>query len=108
MRSCFSRRGYRTTADSAKALATAPSRFQFVTVWNLLNPNRVALAITISRSVVGAKRAAVWTRAEDAKLGKGVVKATVTRFGKIDVLWTVEPGHADTTAIYGCVRPAAS
>jgi hypothetical protein len=104
LRRCFRRRGYRVTPDSAAALKTAPRRFEFVTVWNLVNPNRLALAVTISRSTAGAKRAAVWTRKLNNKIGKGAVKAPVVQFGKIDVLWTDEPDPPDRTNIYGCVR----
>jgi hypothetical protein len=104
LRQCFRRRGYGVTPDSASALKTAPRRFEFVTVWNLVNPDRVALAVAISRSESGAKQAAVWTRKLNAKLGKGAVKAPVVRFGKVDVLWTDEPDPPDKANIYGCVR----
>jgi hypothetical protein len=107
MRACFVRRGYAVTPDTPEALGTAPARFEFVTVWNLLNPDRIALSVTISRSVAGARRAAAWTTRENEKLGRGVVKAPVVRFGAIDVLWTDAPDRRDTTAIYGCVRPAS-
>jgi hypothetical protein len=104
LRQCFRRRGYGVTPDSPSALQTAPRRFELVTVWNLVNPNRLALAVTISRSVRGATRAAVWTRKLNAKLGKGVVKAPVVQFGKLNVLWTDEPDPPDKAKIYGCVR----
>jgi hypothetical protein len=104
LRLCFRRRGYGVTPISAQALETAPRRFEFVTVWDLVNPNRLALAVTISRSTAGARRAAVWTRKLNAKLGKGVVKAPVVQFGKINVLWTDKPDPPDKRNIYGCVR----
>ena len=89
------------------ALRTATRRFQFIDVWDLLNSNnRVALAVAISKNRHAAKLAAVWTRKLNAKLGRGVVKAPVVQFGRIDVLWTAEPGPADTASIYGCVRKA--
>jgi hypothetical protein len=108
VRRCFRRRGYGITPDSAQALSTAPRRFDFVAVWNLLNPNRVALAVTFSRSEAAARRAAVWVRKENAKIGKGVVEAPVVQFGKVDVLWTAKPDPPDTRNIYGCVRRAAT
>jgi len=107
LRLCFRRRGYGVTPISARALRTAPRRFEFVTVWDLVNPNRLALAVTISRSAEAARRAAVWTRKLNAKLGKGVVKAPVVQFGKINVLWTDKPDPPDEANIYGCVRQHA-
>jgi hypothetical protein len=104
LRLCLRRRGYGVTPISASALKTAPRRFEFVTVWDLVNPNRLALAVTISRSVEGARRAAVYTRKLNAKIGKGVVKAPVVQFGKINVLWTDTPDPPDKRNIYGCVR----
>ena len=76
-------------------------------MWNLLNPDRVALALTISKSPVGAKRAEVWTRKANARIGKGVVRAPVVRFGRINVLWTTDPDKIDKDAIYGCVRASS-
>lgn len=105
-RLCFRRHGYRVTPESARVLRTAQRRFDFVAVWNLLNTNRVALAVTFSRSVDGAERAAAWVRKENTKIGKGVVDAPVVRFGKVDVLWTAKPDPPDTRNIYGCVRRA--
>jgi len=109
LRTCLRSHGYSVEQETAQDVGTAPSRFEFVTIWNLVNPNnRVALALTISRSTVGAAQAAAWTRTENKKIGKGVVKAPVVRFGRIDVLWTAEPGALDVRDIYGCVRPRAS
>jgi len=107
IRSCLSRRNYNIQPDSLSALETAPRRFQFVTVWNLVNPNRVALALTISRTAEGAARAAAWTRRENRKIGKGVVAAPVVRFGRIDVLWTAKPDPPDVRNIYPCVRKSS-
>lgn len=107
LRQCVERQGYSVTPDTPAALRTAPGRFRFVAVWNLLNPNnRVALALAISRTNEGARLAAAWTRKTNARLGKGVVKAPVVQFGRIDVLWTAEPARPDTASIYGCVRRA--
>jgi len=107
LRSCLHRHGYSVSPEPAEKRRTAPARFEFSAVWNVLNPNRIALAMTISRTTGGAQRAAVWTRHLNAKIGKGVVKAPVVRFGRIDVLWTAEPGPADTSAVYGCVRASS-
>lgn len=104
VRSCVQRRGYIVTPDTPAALQTAPRRFEFVAVWNLARPQRIPVAVTFSRNVGGASLAATWTRAENKKLGKGVVDAPVVRFGKIDVLWTAEPGARQVREIYGCVR----
>jgi hypothetical protein len=110
LRLCLRHHGYAVTPESATVRATAPSRFEFVAIWQLLNQNpalrRIALTLTISKSATGAAKAAVWTRKENAKLGKGVVKAPVTQFGRYLVLWTAEPGHGDAKDIYGCVRAA--
>jgi hypothetical protein len=111
MRLCLRHHGYEVSPESASVRGTAPRRFEFVAIWQLLNADpslrRVSLALTISKSAAGAARAAAWTRRENAKLGKGVVHAPVARFGRIDVLWTAEPGRADARDIYGCVRPAS-
>jgi hypothetical protein len=103
-RLCFRKRGYSITPDSAAALKTAPRNFDFVTVWNLVNPNRVALAVTFSRSLAGARRAEVWVRKAHKRIGKGLVEAPVVRFGKVNVLWTAKPDPPDTRNIYGCIR----
>lgn len=107
LRLCFRQHGYSVAPDSATALHTAPRTFEFVAVWNLLNPNGVAVTVTISRSIDGAARAAAWTRQENAKLGKGVVTAPVVQYGRIDVLWTAAPERRDTSGIYPCVRTRA-
>jgi hypothetical protein len=107
MRVCLRHKGYSVSPDSASALATAPSRFDFIAVWNVLNPNGVALAVAISRTVGGATRAATWTREENKRIGKGVVDAPVVRFGRIDVLWTTGPRPRDTKAVYSCVKPSS-
>jgi len=104
MRLCFRRHGYSVAPEHASDLRTAPRRFEFVAVWNLLNPDGIAVAVAVSRSVEGATRAAVWTRNENAKLGRGVVIAPVVQFGKVDVLWTAKPAPRDVRGIYGCVR----
>jgi hypothetical protein len=106
-RLCFRKHGYSVTPDSATALKTASPRFDFLTVWNLLNPNRVALAVTFSRSLDGAKRAEKWVRRFNKKLSKGKVDAPVVRFGKVNVLWTAKPDPPDTRNIYGCIRQSA-
>jgi hypothetical protein len=107
LRLCFRHQGYAITPESARIRGTAPRSFQFIAVWNLLNPNRIALAVTISKNTDGAKRANAWTRKSNAKVGKGAVHAPVVRFGRINVLWTNDPGAADKNAIYGCVRSAS-
>jgi hypothetical protein len=111
LRLCLRHHGYAVTPESARVRATAPSRFEFVAIWQLLNQNpalrRIALTLTISKSAAGAAKAAVWTRKENAKVGKGVVKAPVTQFGRYLVLWTAEPGRGDAKDVYGCVRAAA-
>lgn len=93
--------------ESRADLGTAPRRFDFVAVWNVLNPSRVALALTFSTDVVGAQRAAVWTRHANARIGKGDVRAPVVRIGKTDVLWTSQPGARNANDVYGCVRTPA-
>jgi hypothetical protein len=104
---CFEGQGYTVTPITPEALQTAPRRFQFIAVWDLLNPNaRVAVSLAISKSIAGAKLGAAYTRKLNAKLGKGVVKAPVVRLGRFDVLWTAEPAGVDTASIYGCVRKA--
>jgi hypothetical protein len=110
LRLCLRHHGYAVTPESASVRATAPSTFEFVQVWQLLNQNpdlrRIALTLTISKSPTGAAKAVVWLRKENAKLGKGVVKAPVKQFGRVNILWTAEPGKADARDIYGCVRAA--
>jgi hypothetical protein len=107
LRLCLRHQGYAISPESARVRGTAPPEFEFLAVWNLLNPDRVALALTFSKSADGAKRAAAWTRKANARIGKGVVHAPVVRFGRINVLWTTDPDPADRTAIYGCVRAAS-
>ena len=112
LRLCLRHHGYAVTPESAAVRRTAPRRFEFVAVWNLVNPNpnlkRIALALTISRSSSGAARAAAWVRRENARVGRGVVNAPVVRFGRFTVLWTATPSRADAHDVYGCVRPAAA
>lgn len=107
MRLCLRHHGYAISPESTAVRATAPRRFEFVSVWNLLNLDRVALAVTISRTAKGAQRAAVWTRRANEKLGKGVVRAPVVRIGRFDALWTAEPGEADEEDVYGCLRASS-
>jgi hypothetical protein len=107
LRLCLRRHGYSISPESLADLGTAPRRFQFVAIWQVLNPSRVALALTFSRDTAGAKRAAAWTRRENAKIGRGVVLAPVVRIGKVDVLWTATPGVHNINAVYGCVRANA-
>jgi hypothetical protein len=104
LRLCLRKHGYAVSPESIADLNTAPRRFDFVAIWQLLNPSRVALALTFSRDTAGAERAAAWTRRENAQLGRGVVLAPVVRIGKIDVLWTATPGVHNVNAVYGCVR----
>jgi hypothetical protein len=101
LRTCLRHHGYAISPESAADVHTAPRRFEFIAVWNVLNPSRVALALTFSRDTGAAQQAAVWTRRENAKLGGG---APVARIGRIDVLWTATPGLLDTKAVYGCVQ----
>lgn len=107
LKTCLRRKGYAVTPESAADLRTAPRRFEFTAVWNLLNMSRIALALTFSRDTGGAERASAWTRHENAKLGRGAVLAPVVRFGRIDVLWTATPGAHDLKDIYGCIRAQA-
>jgi hypothetical protein len=107
VRLCFRHQGYSVAPESTKVRGTAPRRFEFTAVWNLLDPDRIALAVTFSKSAAGAAQAAAYTRKLNAKLSKGSLKTPVVQFGRIDVLWTSEPGRASRHAIYGCVRPAA-
>ena len=92
------------TPESAADVGTAPRRFEFTAVWNVLNPSRIALALTFSRDTAGAELATAWTRRENTKIGKGAVSAPVVRIGRINVLWTAKPGVHDVEDIYGCVR----
>jgi hypothetical protein len=112
LRLCLRHHGYAVTPESARVRATAPSRFEFVAIWQLLNQDpslrRIALTLAISKSSAGAAQGAAWARKENAKLGRGVVHAPVARFGRYDVLWTAEPGPGDARDIYGCVRTAAA
>jgi hypothetical protein len=107
MRVCLRKHGYAVSPESAKVRGTAPKEFEFVAVWNLLNPDRIALALTISKTEAGAKRANAWTQKTNDRIGKGVVHAPVVRFGRVNVLWTTEPDPPDESAIYGCVRAAS-
>jgi hypothetical protein len=107
LKTCLRGKGYAVTPESAADVRTAPRRFEFTAVWNLLDISRVALALTFSRDTGGAEQASVWTRNENAKLGRGAVHAPVVRFGLIDVLWTTTPGSHDLKAIYGCIRAQA-
>jgi hypothetical protein len=111
LRLCLRQHGYAITPESATVRATAPKRFEFITIWNLLNPDlnarRIALALAISRSEAGAQRAAVWTRHLNKKLGKGVVRAPVMRIGRADILWTAQPSSPEAKDVYGCVRSSA-
>ena len=104
LRMCLRKHGYSVSPESVGDLGTAPRRFDFVAIWQVLNPARVALALTFSSDTAGAKRAATWTRRENAKVGRGAVIAPVVRIGKIDVLWTATPGVGNVNAVYGCVR----
>ncbi len=107
LKSCLHDKGYKVMPEPSTVRGTAPRNFEFIGVWNLLNPNRVALALTISKSPVGARRAEVWTRKANDRIGKGVVRAPVVRFGRINVLWTTDPDKIDKDAIYGCVRASS-
>jgi len=104
---CLKHHGYAVTPESPADVATAPRRFKFVAVWNVLNPTRVALAITFSTNTTGAKQAVVWTRRTNAKIAKGLVRAPVVRIGKVDVLWTSTPGRRNAHDVYGCIRSTA-
>jgi len=104
LKTCFERRGYRVDVEPPRVRGTAPPSFEFVAVWNLLNPDRIALAITISKTRSGAARAAAWTRKSNRQIGKGAVRAPVVQFDRINVLWTNDPDARDTHDIYGCVR----
>lgn len=106
MRVCFRHQGYAVSPESPATRRTAPRRFEFVSIWNLLNPDRIALAVTVSKTPAGAKRANTWTQKLNDRIGKGAVHAPVVRFGRVNVLWTTDPDKRDTDAIYGCVRPS--
>ena len=107
VKTCLRRKGYTSSPESAADVRTAPGRFDFIAVWNVLNPSRVALALTFSKSTTGAEQAATWTRRENAKLARGLVAAPVVRIGKIDVLWTSKPGVRNAKDVYACVRAQA-
>lgn len=107
LRLCLRKNGYAVSPESVADIGTAPRRFEFVAIWNVLHPSRVALALTFSRDTAGAERAAAWTRHENAALGRGAVAAPVVRIGKIDVLWTAQPGVHDVSGVYACVREDA-
>jgi hypothetical protein len=104
LKSCFERRGYSVDVEPPSVRGTAPPSFEFVAVWNLLNPDRIALAVTVSKTGAGAARAAAWTRRTNKRIGKGVVRAPVVQFDRINVLWTTDPSTRDTHDIYGCVK----
>jgi hypothetical protein len=104
LESCLEGHGYAVTPESPGDVATAPARFQFTGVWNVVNPSRVTFALTFSRDLTGAKQAAAWTRETNKKMGRSVVAAPVVRIGLIDVLWTATPGAANTTDVYTCIR----
>jgi hypothetical protein len=101
---CLEKHGYNVSAEPPSVRGTAPREFEFVAVWNLLNPNRIALALTVSKTPAGASRAAVWTRKSNARIGKGAVHAPVVQFGRINVLWTTDPDARDKSGVYSCVR----
>ena len=107
LESCLEAHGYAVTPESPGDVATAPARFQFTSVWNVVNPSRVTFALTFSRDLTGAKQAAVWTRETNKKMGRSVVAAPVVRIGLIDVLWTATPGFVNTNDVYGCIRKHA-
>jgi hypothetical protein len=107
LQSCLESHGYAVTPESPGQVATAPARFQFTGVWNVVNPTRVTFALTFSRSLAGAKQAAAWTRETNKKVGRSLVAAPVVRIGLIDVLWTATPGPPNTTDVYGCIRRKA-
>lgn len=104
LKTCLRRNGYTLAPESAADVRTAPRRFEFTAVWNVLNPSRVALALTFSRDTGGAEQAAAWTRRENSKVGRGAVSAPVVRIGRIDVLWTANPGVRDAKDVYSCIR----
>jgi hypothetical protein len=104
LKSCFERRGYKVDVEPPRVRATAPRSFEFVAVWNLLNPDRIALAVTVSKTHAGAARAAAWLRKTNKRITKGKVRAPVVQFDKLNVLWTTDPATRDTRDIYGCVR----
>ena len=107
MRLCLRHHGYAVSPESAAVRGTAPRNFEFVTVWDVLNPDRVALTLTVSRSPAGAARAVAWTRKSNAKVGKGVVRAPVVQFGRVAVLWTADPRPVDKSEVYGCVKQSS-
>jgi hypothetical protein len=107
LESCLEGHGYAVTPESPGDVATAPARFQFTSVWNVVNPTRVTFALTFSRSLAGAKQAAAWTRRTNAKMGRSLVAAPVVRIGRINVLWTGTPAAPNTTDVYGCIRRKA-
>jgi hypothetical protein len=104
LKTCFEKHGYKVDVEPPSVRGTAPREFEFVAVWNLLNPDRIALALTVSKTHEGATGAAAWTRKTNTKIGKGLVRAPVVQFGRVDVLWTTDPGLRDRNDIYGCVR----
>jgi len=107
VKTCLRKNGYTVASESAADVGTAPRRFEFIAVWNLQNPSRVALALTFSRDTSGAQQAAAWTRRENSKIGRGAVIAPVVRIGKIDALWTAKPGVHDVKDVYSCIRRQA-
>ena len=107
LKTCLQKNGYELTPETPADVRTAPRRFEFTAVWNVLNPSRVALALTFSRNTGGAQKAEVWTRRTNSKLAKGALSAPVVRFGKIDVLWTSKPGVKNMKDVYGCIQQSA-
>jgi hypothetical protein len=107
LKTCLRRNGYTLAPESAADVRTAPRRFEFTAVWNVINPSRVALALTFSKNTVGAEKAAAWTRSTNSKLARGALSAPVVRIGKIDVLWTSKPGTRNMNDVYGCIRREA-
>jgi hypothetical protein len=104
LQACFRHHGYAVDVEPRRVRGTAPRDFEFVAVWNLLNPDRIALAVTVSKTPRGATRAAAWTRRTNKRIGKGAVTAPVVQFGRLNVLWTADPDPRDKHDIYGCVR----
>jgi hypothetical protein len=107
LKTCLRRDGYTLSPETSADVRTAPRRFEFTAVWNVLNPSRVALALAFSKSTGGAEQGAAWARRTNAKIGRGAVSAPVIRIGKIDVLWTSKPGALNMKDVYGCIRASA-
>jgi hypothetical protein len=107
LKACLRRDGYTLAPETAADVRTAPRRFEFTAVWNVVNPSRVALALAFSKTTGGAARGAAWVRRTNAKISRGAVSAPVVRIGKIDVLWTAKPGVRNLDDVYGCIRRSA-